>query len=165
MRKRPRTRPVLDLPCTSALSSLQPPAKGHELIDCSTEQFATRTHIDNALAEIDVGLGLACSSTTAIPSASNSKGSGLSIEDELDAMMTTLREERKSPPVIRAPTDDTSSCVSGSGSLAERSLTKAEDCSPALDVLHELSALETRTSTTVMSPPIVKSMYKRRRRR
>ncbi len=166
-RKRPRTISPLEKACTSVLTIAAPAVAASPVENKSRpdELFATRTPIDNALAQIDIGLGLACSSTSTLPTILPTTLANISIEDELDAVLATMREEREKLSISEPIPEDTASCVSGSGALGQRSAIKAEGTSPAMDVLHELHALDSRTSTTLVSPPLVKSLYKQRRRR
>ncbi len=144
--------------CTSALTAL--PAAENEAVK-SSGQFATRSPIDHALAEIDISLGLACS----IPPVFAYDCTASTIEDELGAVLAVMREQRGKESAVSIRNEDTASCVSGTGALGQGTYVKAEDSSPAIDLLHELFALDSRTSTTVTSPPLVKSLRKRRRRR
>lgn len=160
MRKRPRTHAVLlDLPCTSALSSVSPPIV-EKIVSPTNELFATRNPIDDALAELDVFLGIGSGGYVSSQPFSLSKPC-FSIEEELDAAIEAVKKPReRTVPISDLP--DNSSCVSSSANPS--SSMKFEACSTPIDVLHELEALESRTSTTIMSPPLVKSYYKRRRR-
>lgn len=163
MRKRPRTTmPAFDMACTSALSSISPSSDLCMADALSPNELTVTRTIDNALAQLDVSLGLGCVSTTTFPSVP--AACFISIEDELDAVLAAANKQRKREVVCDDIPDDVS-CVSGSGSLRHRTVAKVEDCSMAVDVLHELQALDSRTSTTATSPPLVKSISKRRRRR
>ena len=84
-----------------------------------------------------------------------------SIEEELEAVLNEVRNEQARATTKRdAP--DNASCVSGSGSLHQGTVVKAEDSSESVDVLRELQSLDSRANTTVMSPPLMKTIVKRR---
>lgn len=157
MRKRPRTQSLwLDLPSTSALTTI---AKPTEKMMSANELIATRNPIDDALAELDVSLGLGCPSSFTLPTPC------MSIEEELDAAFEAVRKQRQRERVVPLYSlPDDASCISGSGRYTGSVSVKTEDSSAPVDVLHELQALDSRTSITVMSPPLSKSCYKRRRR-
>ena len=149
MRKRPRTHPTLfDLPCSSALTSLTPPSVVEAAVK-PNDLIVTSNPIDDALAELDVCLGLVCSKISganfALPT------TDLTIEEELDTAFAVVRKEHQTTRTFHDASDDTS-CVSGSGRLVIHAGAEAKDKSSSVDVLHELQAFELRSSTTVMSP-------------
>ncbi len=64
IRKRPRTNvPLFDLACTSALTSVP----SNENAMTQTQFFAAPKRVDKALAELDIGLGLGCSTKPTLP--------------------------------------------------------------------------------------------------
>lgn len=164
MRKRPRTPPMLlDLPCTSALTSTAPSPTTDELVSRTTELFATRHPVDDALAELDVflGLGLRCGVTNSQPFSLPKPC--LTIEEELEAAFKAVRNQRDREVSLDDVPDDTS-CVSGSGGLGLAAAAIIAESSTPNDVLRELQDLESRTSISVMSPPLHKPSFKRRHR-
>ncbi len=170
MRKRPRTTTSLDVPSTSAftlsqqeVSHLSPRASWSH----THELFVTRTPLDDALAQIDVALGIMNSS---LPTLDFTKAIYSTIEDELDAVLHAIREEQTNESETKISVDTLSRVSSSSVPKAIRGV--LEDCSPTPTVLRDLHALdskcEVRTSygsITVTSPPLVKTACKRRRSR
>ena len=126
-----------------------------------TKFFVNAERVDKALAELDAGLELRCATKPTLPPVSSVGEGCKSIEEELEAVLNEVRNEE-----ARATTErdvpDNASCVSGSGSLGQGTIVKAEDSSESVDVLRELQSLDSRASTTVISPPLMKTIVKRR---
>lgn len=153
------------LPYTSALACSTSPrllCDREEQIVSPNESFVTRNPVDKALAELDMGLGLGYYYTTPIvlPIAKSTALS--SIEDELDAALLAIQNQ----PAGADNCNENSSCVSDSAVLRRSNLAdvKSDYNTEAVDVLQELQALDSRTSATVMSPPLAKSQYRPKRR-
>ncbi len=132
-------------------------AMGENRQNKDDELFVTRTTIEHALAEIDVGLGLACPTPHIIVMPSNTNG----IEEELDAVMNCMRQEREQHTMFEDPIDDNTSCVSGSGALGRGNVAKIEETSARVGTSDQLQRI--RCDTTAMSPRMPRSLYKRRR--
>lgn len=148
--KRPRsTQFLFDLACTSALSSPgQPTLEQKELEQNMVSPKEFQVRVNDALAALDVGLGLR-STSTRIP-----------IEVELDRVIASLREEQERILILDEISDETS-CVSGSGGLGLRPSNLIQDTSQSDNVLVELQQLELFTNTTVISPPLCKRRRER----
>ena len=132
------------------------------------DQYKKCNPIDFVLTEIDIGLGLVRAPSKLAKSSNESERGGISIQDELDAVIATMRVEndvRLSDSTARS--NDAESCVSCSGSLGQSISDRIEhsDTLSTSDVLRELSALEVKRSTTIISPPLMKSIHKRRRQK
>lgn len=143
-----------DLVSTSALTSL------HE-----RPYVVSKSGVGQALAELDAGLGLGKYSKSSAPMLPTTRTACECIDIELEAIREAMRKDYSSNPLVGSVqvSDDTTSCVSGSGIQGHGTVVKTEDSSDAIDVLFELQALDSRANTTAMSPPLVKSLVKRNR--